>query len=504
MDNLANVNGLINGHKNNFVPLNTNEAKKQLSTAEVKKSIMILKGLIDSLPEKFTTLERCGFVDLFLKLGEGYSYKKPNELDNTDKDITKLNPYNAIFALHKKLADKDTEHIDWIKNAFETIYGQYLPLGFYSTTQFKNIAKKLALILDDDGGLMGNMLAAFGTVITDANNIELENVMFGLENEFKALNDVEYIDFDTTLENFVSPNNTLTAASNLIDKIIVSYADGIRYEIRGHELRTLFGNDFVTIDKQIKLSDTKKLIFCSARVGVTSDFREFPDIPVYFDPGVFHMNITYKHDAITDIYLSPTDITSWVSYKSYNSTIDRHAKTETDIIEGSVSLYRVPSPGVYDINLSPHAAPEPFLVPIGKLGNAFLYSLSVGKNNYSTSTDMDQLGAYIMKIGKNNDELSADFLGDSSHKSIKSHNNKSLTIITRESGALFGGTYSKYHQNINVSFSETKNSHKIKSEKTVKISIIPVMEFIKQSKISSIPPGRSFNSISANEKFEVY
>lgn len=502
---LSKIDGLVNGHGDNFTPLSTTDAKNKLTTNEIKKSILLLKGLINSLSKQFTTLERCGFVDMFLKLGEGYAYKKPTDSNNTNKDLTRLNPYNAIFTQCKKVASANTKHIDWVKTAFEVLYGGPLPLGFYATTQFENIAKKLALIINADGVPMGNMLAAFGAPITnDANYNASKDVLFEFEDEFKALNDVEYVDFDETHDKFASPDNDVADISNLIGKAMVSYGGGITYDLTGHELRTLFGDDFIKIHRHVLVSDTKKMIFCRARIGVTSDFREFPDDPVYFDPGVFDLALTFKHDAISTDHVRPVDVSSWVSYKCYKSTTDRHAHRLGDILDGSVSLYRVPIPSTYSVNTTPYTAPTSLLLPIAKLGEAFLYSVSLGRNGYSTSTNIDQVGSYNIRFGETSDELSADLLSDLSEKPMKSHDNKSLTTVVRETGVLFGGTYSKYHQQLNINFSETKNSRKLTSEKKVTISIIPVVEFLKQTKVSSVPPGRSFSVVSANEKFEVY
>lgn len=502
------------------VPTNKRDAvaKKILpiDPAIVEKTLAEICYYVNTLPGTYNLYEK--FVIFVLSVHEvcekikQYDSNSDSYIETKYSDIKK---YAPIFTYVCAKVGAGTDPIV----LFIEFFKQYLGFDYVFDPEFFNteVARKIMSIMSsydsattssamfDVNSRLSVLIGSTGSdALLKANPFKnsLANVIHEVEN-------ISYPSLDKTYKNYVGKHASRrdkmnTNINNLIDSVSFQHSNGVSVTLTNHELIALFGTDFVNINNVIK-ADGDFRIYCSVRMGVTSDFRDDLDTPVFFDVGNFTATVKFKNQLLVSYGLNPKKIESQLTYKVYGGeSIQSHHDMQKNLVDNGVELYRIPIPHRYEITTGPNTTPQNLLVPISSHGSAFGHSISIAEHRYRFKSGLGDIGTYDILIGDLSGEISPDFNYDSASKSIPQLHNKSNTILLKNKDVLFSGPYSKYMPNITVRFKKTDSSKKLKSTATQKISIVPVMECVYKTQWSIAPPGRSFKHITVTNDGRFY
>ena len=487
-----------------------------LDPDNVEKLIAEVLHYVSILPDKYNLYEK--FVIFVLSVHEAFG--KIEYLDKTTNKTakykySKFKKYAAIFTyICAKIGpggDPIVVFTEFLKQYLgddyifaPELFNTELSRNFMSLMAFYDATTESKLMFD-----INTKLSVLIAHTSSHKGLKSEPFVNSLTNSIDKISNLSYPSLDKTYRHYVGKHSNKRDEisiniCNLIATISFQHSGNINVVLTNQQLTALFRFDFVKITKVSKVSDGTR-IYCTARMGVTSDFRDDIDVPIFFDAGHFTATVKFKNQMLVKYGLNPVNIESQLSYKVYSG---EHNSQCGDFVKNTINntleMYRVPIPHNYEVIIGPSITPLNILVPISLQGPAFGHSISMVQNRYRFKPGLDNLGLYNISIGESGDELSSDFRYDMSNQDIMSYNNKSNTIMLKNRELLFSGPYSKYIQNLNIRFKKTDASQTLKTIDTYKLSIVPVVEFTMQTQWSAAPPGRSFRHITVTNDGTLY
>ena len=523
-DNLHFTNFILNNfigsnyRSNNFMkfggtvndPYTSSEAAKnnkslEFSDNKIKNAINILINESNSLisSTKYTLLEKFAFYKLISESLLISMVRNDGSIINYDASII-----SPIHAMMKKLIVAMGNNYDVLDLLMQTIDLFYDDDNVYDsslflTKEFITFVNKLRIIKDNASSEL-NVLTPFGKSVDAINKSPRKDIVYNsLITPMKELLLAEYNDIEKTYKKYTMPlineNDLLKIdIANMVESISFIHSEVIDVKITGDDLKCLFGSDLVQIHAVVKNNNGNvEQAFCSLRMGLTSDFRTNPNIPLLFDIGRFTATINFKSELLVTHHLNPIKIQSYISYESVMFG-NEHTISESirigEMIYNIIDLYRVPIPHKFNITTGNGKNPFDLLIPINKYGLSFARALSISKPIYSTKQTLGNLATYDIMIGNSDDQYSKNLLYNTNEKKFTNHDNETYTIYMGNAAMLFSGQHSG-SKNICINFKKTDASRALKIETSNDYIVIPLVEFLLKKSISQSIPGRSFKLI---------
>ena len=477
----------------------------EFSDNKIKNAINILINESNSLisSTKYTLLEKFAFYKLISESLLISMVRNDGSIINYDASII-----SPIHAMMKKLIVAMGNNYDVLDLLMQTIDLFYDDDNVYDsslflTKEFITFVNKLRIIKDNASSEL-NVLTPFGKSVDAINKSPRKDTVYNsLITPMKELLLAEYNDIEKTYKKYTMPlineNDLLKIdIANMVESISFIHNEVIDVKITGDDLKCLFGSDLVQIHAVVKNNNGNvEQAFCSLRMGLTSDFRTNPNIPLLFDIGRFTATINFKSELLVTHHLNPIKIQSYISYESVMFE-NEHTISESirigEMIYNIIDLYRVPISHKFNITTGNGKNPFDLLIPINKYGLSFARALSISKPIYSTKQTLGNLATYDIMIGDSDDQYSKNLLYNTNEKKFTNHDNETYTIYMGNAAMLFSGQHSG-SKNICINLKKTDASRALKIETSNDYIVIPLVEFLLKKSISQSIPGRSFKLI---------